>query len=212
MHNSFQENATGSETLDSSPGCLSSAKGRLVNAVPGMAHGTPRHQDTCEGLRERAGCANNDILHMNISMPRDAPANMVTHRVRPVETEAQRNEHLAEGRVSSPGHELRLSQAMITTAAVDLHRDKFRVILCHSASTGLRISTAIFSSLAHRGRFLTYRLAMGLQRRGLGEELKPLVGVQAYNPSVQDEEQEDFKIKVSLGCIEDGAELHVLRR
>lgn len=159
-----------------------------MNAVPGTAHGTPRHQDTCEGLRERAGCANNDILHINISVPRDAPANMVTHRVLPLETEEQRNEHLAEGRVSSPGHELRLSRAMITTVAVDLHRDKFRVILCHSASTGLRISTAIFSSLAHRGRFLTHRLAVGLQRRGLGEELKPLVGVQAYHPSAQDEE------------------------
>lgn len=53
-----------------------------------------------------------------------------------METEAQRNEHLAEGRVSSPGHELRLSRAMIPTAAVDLHRDKFRVILGHSATTG----------------------------------------------------------------------------
>lgn len=29
---------------------------------------------------------------------------------------------------------------------------------------------------------------MGLQRRGLGEEFGPLVGVQAYNPSAQDEE------------------------
>lgn len=72
-----------------------------MNAVPGTAHGTPRqgpcHQDTSEGLRERAGCANNDILHMNISMPRDAPSNMVSHHVLPVETEAQRNEDHAEG-------------------------------------------------------------------------------------------------------------------
>lgn len=111
-----------------------------MKAVPGTTHGTPRqgscHQDTGEGLRERAGCANNDILHVNISMPRDAPSDVVTHHALPVETEAQSNEHLAEGRVSSPGHELRLSWAMITTAAVELHRDKFQVILCHSASTG----------------------------------------------------------------------------
>lgn len=69
-------------------------------------------------------------------MPRDAPSDVVTHHVLPVETEAQSNEHLAEGRVSNPGHELRLSWAMITTVAVELHRDKFQVILCHSASTG----------------------------------------------------------------------------